>query len=281
MSAGGVAGLPCRLAGLGGLPARAARRACLPRHCHLTFSCSCALSHPAPAELHCYVSPILHQIRCSTSRIEAEQWVHANGGCGWIALQARWAPGGVGAGPSRAVGRTSPNPTSNTHIAPLHQTPAAPPPAKQMGMGKTACAVGAIQMNPPPEGWRANRKWQSPRFRDHLCELLPWIDGWGGGDVCVECACVHAGLLGGPWGARAPTACTAKHVHTCNCTAKDVHAYWPTLHACSAPLPTRPPAASVVNNAPHGGTLIAMPNSLIDQWWAPGARLACLHVVVS
>ena len=40
----------------------------------------------------------------------------------------------------------------------------------QMGMGKTACAVGAIQMNPPPEGWRANRAYQGLRLRDHLCE---------------------------------------------------------------------------------------------------------------
>ena len=33
------------------------------------------------------MSPILHQIRTSTSKIEAEQWVDANGGAGWIALQ--------------------------------------------------------------------------------------------------------------------------------------------------------------------------------------------------
>ncbi len=41
----------------------------------------------------------------------------------------------------------------------------------QMGMGKTACAIGAIQMHPPPPGWRANRAWRSLRARDHLCEL--------------------------------------------------------------------------------------------------------------
>lgn len=41
----------------------------------------------------------------------------------------------------------------------------------QMGMGKTACAVGAIQMNPPPADWRANRSYQKLRLRDHLCEL--------------------------------------------------------------------------------------------------------------
>lgn len=46
-----------------------------------------------------------------------------------------------------------------------------------MGMGKTACAVGAIQMNPPPEGWRANRAWQGLRLRDHLCECPGWLGG--------------------------------------------------------------------------------------------------------
>ena len=62
---------------------------------------------PAPphADLHCYVSPILHQVRCSTSRIEAEQWVHANGGAGWIALQARAAGAGAGAGAGAAAVR--------------------------------------------------------------------------------------------------------------------------------------------------------------------------------
>lgn len=38
----------------------------------------------------------------------------------------------------------------------------------QMGMGKTACAVGAIQMNPPPADWRKNRAWQSLRREDML-----------------------------------------------------------------------------------------------------------------
>jgi hypothetical protein len=47
-------------------------------------------------ELHCYASPILHQIRTSTSKVEAEQWVHANGGAGWIALQV-----GDGAGKTK------------------------------------------------------------------------------------------------------------------------------------------------------------------------------------
>lgn len=40
----------------------------------------------------------------------------------------------------------------------------------QMGMGKTACAVGAIQMNPPPADWRKNRAWQSLRREDMLGE---------------------------------------------------------------------------------------------------------------
>lgn len=42
-----------------------------------------------PAELHCYVSPVLRQMRLSTSKIEAEQWVGACGGAGWIALEVR------------------------------------------------------------------------------------------------------------------------------------------------------------------------------------------------
>ena len=50
-----------------------------------------------PADVQCYVSPILHQIRSSTSRIEAEQWVNANGGAGWIALEVRaWLAGEEG-----------------------------------------------------------------------------------------------------------------------------------------------------------------------------------------
>lgn len=39
------------------------------------------------------MSPILHQIRCSTSKIEIEQWIGAKGGAGWIALQVGWAWG--------------------------------------------------------------------------------------------------------------------------------------------------------------------------------------------
>ncbi|KAL4447266.1 hypothetical protein ABPG77_007299 [Micractinium sp. CCAP 211/92] len=103
---------------------------------------------PENPDVHCFVSPILHQIRTSISKIEAEQMVGASGGAGWIALQ--------------------------------------------MGMGKTACAVGAIQMNPPPADWRKNRAWQSLRREDML--------------------------------------------------------------------------ASIENNMPHGGTLIVMPPTLIDQW---------------
>ena len=39
-----------------------------------------------------------------------------------------------------------------------------------MGVGKTACAVGAVQLNRPPENWRKNRSYQTLRARDHLCE---------------------------------------------------------------------------------------------------------------
>ncbi|KAL4443632.1 hypothetical protein ABPG75_011369 [Micractinium tetrahymenae] len=82
---------------------------------------------PENPDVHCFVSPILHQIRTSISKIEAEQMVGATGGAGWIALQ--------------------------------------------MGMGKTACAVGAIQLNPPPAGWRKNRAWQSLRREDMLASI--------------------------------------------------------------------------------------------------------------
>jgi hypothetical protein len=93
----------------------------------------------------------------------------------------------------------------------------------QMGMGKTACAVGAIQMNPPPADWRKNRAYQSLRARDHLCES--WF-AW----ECVFLA----------WEVR----------------------------FVDASLVVPSGAASVVNNMPHGGTLIVMPPTLIDQWWA-------------
>ncbi|KAL4452380.1 hypothetical protein ABPG75_008042 [Micractinium tetrahymenae] len=42
---------------------------------------------PKNPNLTCYVSPILHQIRTSCSRIEAEQMVNATGGTGWNAMQ--------------------------------------------------------------------------------------------------------------------------------------------------------------------------------------------------
>ena len=59
------------------------------------FPTSSPVPSPLPApDVHCFVSPILHQIRTSTSKIEAEKWVGANGGAGWIALQVRgfWLP---------------------------------------------------------------------------------------------------------------------------------------------------------------------------------------------
>ncbi|EFN57988.1 hypothetical protein CHLNCDRAFT_142147 [Chlorella variabilis] len=57
------------------------------------------LNLPEHPDVQCYVSPILHQIRSSTSRIEAEQWVNANGGAGWIALEVfllTYRAGGAG-----------------------------------------------------------------------------------------------------------------------------------------------------------------------------------------
>lgn len=40
----------------------------------------------------------------------------------------------------------------------------------QVGMGKTACVVAIIQLNPPAAGWRKNRAHQTLRSNDHLCE---------------------------------------------------------------------------------------------------------------
>lgn len=56
---------------------------------HVDLFTTLALTRTAArcAEIYCYVSPILHQIRCSTSKIEMEQWIGAKGGAGWIALQ--------------------------------------------------------------------------------------------------------------------------------------------------------------------------------------------------
>jgi len=48
-----------------------------------------ALCLPRAAELFCYVSPILGQVRISASKIEAQQGVHATGGAGSIWLQVR------------------------------------------------------------------------------------------------------------------------------------------------------------------------------------------------
>ena len=49
----------------------------------------CSTHFLLSTEIYCYVSPILHQIRCSTSKIEMEQWIGAKGGAGWIALQVQ------------------------------------------------------------------------------------------------------------------------------------------------------------------------------------------------
>jgi hypothetical protein len=104
-----------------------------------------------------------------------------------------------------------------------------------MGMGKTACAVGAIQLNRPPEDWRKNRSYQTLRARDHLCE-------WNREGAVL--ANPHCGkelqwvmqLLGA------------------------------TIQFGSCLPPFFSPAASIVNNMPHGGTLIIMPASLVEQW---------------
>jgi hypothetical protein len=42
--------------------------------------------------------------------------------------------------------------------------------ALEMGMGKTACAIGTILLNREPEGWRQEREWQEPSEDDYLGE---------------------------------------------------------------------------------------------------------------
>lgn len=87
-----------------------------------------------------------------------------------------------------------------------------------MGMGKTAVAIGAIQMNPPPADWRRNRAYQSLRLRDHLCEW-PWdraaapLSLWGpgarggaGAAACTPC-CAAAPSDPCPPAARHPLRC--------------------------------------------------------------------------
>ena len=60
----------------------------------------------------------------------------------------------------------------------------------EMGLGKTACAVGIVQLNRPPAGWRRNRSFQTLRARDHLC----------------ECHCVHD-ILSVSWYILAASSC--------------------------------------------------------------------------
>ncbi|EFN53289.1 hypothetical protein CHLNCDRAFT_136932 [Chlorella variabilis] len=108
------------------------------------------LNLPNHPEVFAFICPITGQMRFTTSKIEAQQWVHACGGTGLVALE--------------------------------------------VGMGKTACVVAIIQLNPPAAGWRKNRAHQTLRSNDHL--------------------------------------------------------------------------SAIVNNMPHGGTLIVVPTSIVNQWEA-------------
>ena len=105
----------------------------------------------------------------------------------------------------------------------------------QMGMGKTACAVGAIQLNRPPEDWRKNRSYQTLRARDHLCE-------WSHEGLYLQTHTVARSCNG-----------------SCNFWEQPFNLARVCPRCCS-------PAASIVNNMPHGGTLIIMPASLVEQW---------------
>ena len=100
-----------------------------------------------------------------------------------------------------------------------------------MGMGKTACAVGAIQLNPPPEDWRKNRKYQTLRQGDHLCERA---GGWQQAGACMLSTLQPGGMK--------------------------------LFSHFRVPAPLSLHAASIRNNMPHGGTLIVMPATLVDQW---------------
>lgn len=137
-------------------------------------------------ELHCYVLPVLSQIRCYTSRLEAQQGIHACGGAGWAALEVRRMDGRMGGGgqgrrrrglqaePGCCVvplpaAAPAPLPLFGANVAALClPAPHCPCCAKQVGMGKTACAVAITQLNPPPEGWCKKRAHQSLRRYDHL-----------------------------------------------------------------------------------------------------------------
>lgn len=96
-----------------------------------SFLCPAA----CPAELHCYVSPVLRQMRLSTSKIEAEQWVGACGGAGWIALEVRGWRGIAVCGVRRMVtkGRPAVNPACTVSVCLTLHKPALPPAADGHG----------------------------------------------------------------------------------------------------------------------------------------------------
>lgn len=142
-------------------------------------------------------------------------------------------------------------------------------------MGKTACAVGAIQMNPPPKGWRKNRAYQTLRARDHLCEPLwaarravpaglpgpragPVVLGWGALSAHMR------GVAGFP-GASAGSQCAGRRRVAPACSLRhQQHA--PRWHARRhAPNPHRPVVSPAATLAAHP----TMPPPPPPRWRCP------------
>jgi hypothetical protein len=107
-------------------PLTPVHRTCTFNSCNFPGSASAwppSLRAPSlPADIQCYVSPILHQVRLSTSKTEAEQWVHASGGSGWIALQVRRRQQRRGAA-LHVAGKACGMPALRVDASSAHQSP--------------------------------------------------------------------------------------------------------------------------------------------------------------
>lgn len=110
-----------------------------------------------PAEVHCFVSPILQQIRATTSKVEAESWVNAWGGAGWVALE-------VGMGKTAcavAVTQLNPPPRAGARTAPSRR------PAATTGW-VSCCLLGAGRNG----GWLFCRAGSAGKCVAHQASLL-------------------------------------------------------------------------------------------------------------